>query len=91
MVFDGERFCEFLEGHVFDISAVHRDAEFDPQHLDLRVLHVSLVTAPRRLSGWRSGYCDSSELDVFTGEDGLQGDAAVSAFIEMLQRCNLAP
>jgi hypothetical protein len=91
MIFDGERFCEFLEGHVHDISAVHRDVEFDPQHLDLRVLHVSLETAPRRLSGWRTGYCESYEFDVFTGEDGLQGDAAVSAFIAMLPRCSLSP
>jgi hypothetical protein len=91
MVFDGERFCEFLEGHVFDISAVYRDVEFNPQHVDLRVLHMSLAVAPRRLTGWRSGYCDSSELDVFTGEEGLQDDAAVSAFVELLNRCDLAP
>jgi hypothetical protein len=91
MVFDGERFCEFLEGHVFDVSAVYRDVEFDPQHVDLRVLHMSLATAPRRLTGWRNGYCDSTELDIFTGEDGLQDDAAVSAFIELLNRCDFAP
>ena len=28
MLFDGERFCELLEGHVFDISAVYRDVEY---------------------------------------------------------------
>lgn len=91
LVFDGERFCEFLEGHVYDISAVYRDVEFDPNHVDLRVLHMSLSTAPRRLTGWRSGYCDGAELDVFTGTEGLQGEGSVNAFLDMLQRCDLSP
>jgi hypothetical protein len=91
MVFDGESFCQLVEGHVFDISAVYRDVEFDPRLLDLRVLHVAPVPAPRRLTRWRSGYCDGPALDMFSGSSGLQGEAAVAAFLDLLPNCDLSP
>jgi hypothetical protein len=91
MVFDGERFCELIEGHDFDISAVYRDVEFDPRHVGLRVLHTSQALGPRRLAHWRSGYCEASELDVFTGVDGLLGEVALKAFLALLPRCALEP
>ncbi|MEO8155632.1 MAG: BLUF domain-containing protein [Rhizobacter sp.] len=91
MVFDGERFCELLEGPVLDISAVYRDVEFDTRHVDLRVLHMSLGAAPRQLADWRSGYCDGPALDIFCSPGGLQGEAAMAAFIELLPHCNLSP
>ncbi|MBC7995681.1 MAG: BLUF domain-containing protein [Rhizobacter sp.] len=91
VIFDGERFCELLEGPVLDISAVYRDVEADARHTGLRVLHISTGGAPRRQKQWCSGYCDASALDIFFDEAGLQGDAAASAFFELLPRCDLSP
>jgi hypothetical protein len=91
VVFDGERFCELLEGPVLDISAVYRDVEADPRHTDLRVLHISSLASPRRQKQWRSGYCDAVALDPFCDEAGLQGEAAVAAFLALLPACNLSP
>jgi hypothetical protein len=90
-VFDGERFCELLEGPMDDISTVYRDVEFDPRHTELRVLHLSAGDSARRLTQWRSGYCDAAVLDPFCEADGLLGEAAVSAFIDLLPGCDLSP
>jgi hypothetical protein len=91
VVFDGERFCELLEGPELDVLAVYRDLEADPRHTGLRVLHTSSATSPRRLPNWRSGYCDATALDPFCEEGGLQGEPAVSAFLELLPHCELSP
>lgn len=91
VIFDGERFCELLEGPVLDISSVYRDVENDPRHTGLRVLHISSAASTRRQKQWCSGYCDASALDLFCDEGGLQGEAAVSAFLELLPSCDLSP
>lgn len=91
VVFDGERFCELLEGPVLDISAVYRDIQADPRHCGQRVLHMSSMTLPRRQKQWRSGYCDAVALDPLFDETGLQGEAALAAFLELLPSCDLSP
>jgi hypothetical protein len=91
MVFDGERFCEMLEGDAGDLEAVCRDVEFDTRHIGMRLLHAALVPEPRRMSDWRSGYCDGNELEIFCGAGGLEGGPALQAFLTLLPRCNLAP
>lgn len=90
MVFDGERFCEMLEGDAGDIAAACRDAEGDPRLVGVRRLYLSESPGPRLWADWRSGYCDAAELDRFCGEGAVvRGEAAVAAFIDMLSRCHL--
>ena len=89
MVFDGERFCELLEGDAHAILAACQGIETDPRHVGPKRLHVSPSPAPRRLNNWRSGYCDSTELDVFSGDGALEGEAALTAFLALLSRCEL--
>ncbi|MBC7954250.1 MAG: BLUF domain-containing protein [Cytophagales bacterium] len=91
VIFDGERFCELLEGPLLNVSAVYRDVEFDPRHTELRVLHMSSSVSPRRLTQWRSGYGDASVLDLFCGENGRIPLQAVSAFLDLLPGCDLSP
>lgn len=91
VIFDGERFCELLEGPTLDISTVYRDVEVDARHTALRVLHIASAGSPRRQAQWRSGYCDASALDLLCNEGGLQGESAVSAFLELLPGCDLSP
>jgi hypothetical protein len=91
MVFDGERFCELLEGSAEELETVCRDIEFDPRHVGMRLLYAALVPQPRRLSVWRSGYCNGPELEAFDGPGGLEGEPALAAFLSLLPRCDLSP
>jgi hypothetical protein len=90
MVFDGERFCELLEGDVDELSGVCRDIEFDTRHVGMRMLYAEPLTAPRRFAEWRSGYCDGCDLEVFSGPQGLEAEPALKAFLELLPRCALS-
>ncbi len=91
MVFDGERFCELLEGEANKILAVCRDIEFDTRHVGMRVLHAASAIALRQLAAWCSGYCEVTELEPFSGPAALEGEPAVSAFLSLLPRCALTP
>lgn len=89
MVFDGERFCEMLEGDAPAIEAACRDLDADLRHVGMRRLYMSVSPGPRLWTNWRSGYCDATELDRFCGEGAVQAEALVPAFIDMLSRCDL--
>jgi len=90
MVFDGERFCEFLEGDADVLAGVCRDIEFDTRHVGMRILYAAPVAVPRRLVDWRSGYCDGGDLETFSGPQGLEGEPALMAFLGLLPRCTLS-
>ncbi|MGY4828803.1 BLUF domain-containing protein [Sphaerotilaceae bacterium SBD11-9] len=90
MVFDGERFCELLEGNADELATVCRDIEFDARHIGMRMLYAALTPGSRRLSDWRSGYCDGADLDIFCGPAALEGEPAVQAFMHLLGRCSLS-
>ena len=91
MLFDGERFCHWLEGSPHGMQTVRQELEDDPRQAGLHVLYASSVPGPRRLLGWSSGFCDATDLDVFAGTSGLQGDDALDAFFALLARCDLSP
>jgi hypothetical protein len=91
MVFDGERFCEMLEGDADELETVCRDVAFDTRHVGMRLLYAAIAPVPRRLSEWRCGYCEAPELACFSDSDGLEGEPAIAAFLSVLPRFNLSP
>ena len=89
MIFDGECFCELLEGEASKILAVCRDIEFDLRHVGMRMLHAASAAAPRQLAVWFSGYCAGAELEALSGPSALEGEPALAAFLALLPRCDL--
>ena len=91
MVFDGERFCELLEGDANELATACRDIEFDSRHVGMRMLYAALTPEPRHFAVWHNGYCNADELEVFCGPAKLEGEPAVAAFVALLPRCQLQP
>jgi len=89
LLFDGERFCQLLEGSESEAAALMRRIERDARHIAVRRLH-SGPAGRRALRSWRSGYCESaSDLDVFHGAHGLAGPDALHAFVTLAQTADL--
>ncbi len=87
LLFDGERFCQLLEGRHVEVAPLMRRIEGDARHVRVRTLHAG-PTSGRVLRSWRSGYCESaSDLDVF--EHSLAGTDAVRAFIALAHTADL--
>ncbi len=90
LVFDGEQFCHLLEGRPEVIQPLVATIRADPRHHPQAVLYEGAAAGPRLLTVWKSGYCDEEALRVFQGDNGLEGQAALDTFIELLQRCDMA-
>lgn len=85
LLFDGERFCELIEGAEADARALLHSITQDPRHIDVTVLFAGPALAGRVVPCWVSGYCDASEIDAFSGLSGLRDQAALDAFISVLK------
>lgn len=91
LLFDGLRFCQWLQGPAESIRTLMRDIADDPRHEGLAVL-VDAPIAPAEIQcRWTAGYCDPHELDVFTAPSGVRGDAAIAALREIVSRADLLP
>ena len=89
LLFDGERFCQLLEGSESELSALMQRIESDARHAAIRTLHKGQAGA-RALRSWRSGYCESAnDLDAFEGERGLVGPGAVQRFVALAKAADL--
>jgi hypothetical protein len=89
LLFDGERFCQLLEGGEGDLDLLMQRIERDVRHGAIRILHRGAAGA-RALRSWRSGYCESAnDLDPFDGDNGLAGPAAVQRFVTLAHAADL--
>ena len=91
LVFDGERFAQWLEGPPAQVLALVARIEADPRHTDMRALFTHCRSgAERRTSRWSAGYADAPILDCLYGERAPQGDAARDRFASLLPHFDLS-
>lgn len=89
LLFDGERFCQLLEGSQSEVIPLMLRITRDARHGEIRTLHSGPASI-RALHSWRSGYCHAAgDLDPFEGVRGLAGAAAVQAFIALARAADL--
>ena len=71
LLFDGERFCQLIEGREPEVRMLMSRIEADVRHTRVRVLHDGVSGAGPVMQRWASGYCDAPDLD------GLDTAAAI--------------
>jgi hypothetical protein len=84
LLFDGERFCEYLEGSRESVAALMEKIRKDPRHEALVVHYEGDHPGPRLFRRWAMGYVlmqPGRRLDRF---EGVTGFAAVELLL-MLQ------
>ena len=89
LLFDGEHFCELIEGSEANVRDLLSSIARDPRHADVTLLHVGPAGPGRALPGWVSGYCEASDMEAFIGAAGLRGAAALEAFILVVKRADV--
>ena len=79
LVFDGQRFCQQLEGSQKNVlSAMARICQ-DPRHLEVSVVHQGTL-AERRFSSFNLAFSEIEAGDVLEQLEQLDGAAALQAF-----------
>ena len=69
LLFDGERFLQWLCGPPDKVSRLMRAIVADERHVDLRVLLETTLPATASAQLWRAGFVDTDALDEFMAVD----------------------
>ncbi len=79
LVFDGQRFCQQLEGTQKHVLSVMARISQDPRHVELNMLHQGTLKA-RRFSGFALAFSEVEKGDLLLQLEQLDGGAALQAF-----------
>lgn len=86
LMFDGERFCQQLEGPETSVKQTLAKIEVDPRHRGFQLLHTGVVGASRRFDNWHVGILapdGPSPLHAFRSVRGIAAvDLLVSIFTQ---------
>ena len=88
LLFDGARFCGQLEGRRRDVLATLDRMERDPRHGQFELLHYGPLDE-RRFSRFSMGYPQLDGDDVLERIEALYGQAAMAAFLGLIETADL--
>lgn len=90
LLFDGERFCQLLEGEAAAAQALLSKLEHDPRHWRLNVMLHAAVGTPRLMTLWQCGYCEHGSFDAIEAAAVIDPEEAVNAFMLLLKESELS-
>lgn len=79
LIFDGQRFCQQLEGPKKDVLKLIERIRNDTRHINVEVLHHGLL-AGRRFQNFSLAFSTMEDVDALARLERLDGDAALAAF-----------
>ena len=91
LLFDGQRFCQLLQGPAQAVRTLMREIAEDPRHESLALLVDGPAASAEIDRHWSAGYCDAHELDVLDAALGVRGQAALATFRDIVSRADLSP
>lgn len=90
LVFDGERFCQLLEGSPEVVGALAARIERDPRHRSFHVLHDAAGTAPRLMPQMQTGYAEPELFNALDSAASVDPAHALAKFMRILTHCDLS-
>ena len=90
LVFDGERFCQYIEGDVKDITQLFERISADTRHTDIQMLHQGAIPE-RYFSQFSMGYATVPEHDMIGKVADEHGIAARTVFMGMSALVDFGP
>jgi hypothetical protein len=90
LLFDGQHFCQLIEGPEPAVTALWNLIGSDARHCDIVLLHERRLPAPERRADWHYGYCGADELECFDRPAACKGLDALAAFEAIRARADLA-
>jgi Sensors of blue-light using FAD len=85
LLFDGERFCELIEGEEPAVRALMDNISRNTRHTHVKLLFAGRSPNGRITQRWVSGYCDSHELEPFDTAPGPAEAVALDWFLSVLR------
>jgi len=83
LIFDGQHFCQQLEGVAAKVAEVMARIQLDPRHHDVAIVYQGPLDR-RRFSRFSLGYTSVEDIELLERLQQLRGQAAVNAFVDLL-------
>ena len=87
LIFDGERFCQYIEGDPDEIVRTFTAIEKDARHTGIRVLASGSVNAPR-FARWSMAYVYAVTPELIDTIDSPTVPGVAEAFEQALAQCD---
>ena len=88
LVFDGQRFCQHLEGPRGVVTRLMNRIGEDPRHERIRVVYDGTLTQ-RRYHRFDMGFAQTEDADDMAGIHALDGELALARFLELRPRFDI--
>lgn len=90
LIFDGGRFCQYIEGDAGSVSALAEQIRVDRRHVNFRVLYQSHFTGPYLLAelGLEYALCYDNCFDRF---EGVTEASVMTLLQELLPSLDMEP
>lgn len=79
LIFDGQRFCQQLEGPQKAVLKLVERIRNDPRHINVEVLHHGPLVG-RRFQQFSLAFSTVEDVDALARMERLDGEAALAAF-----------
>ena len=90
LLFDGERFCQWLHGDPSAVQGLMATITLDHRHTDLRLLHHATIADDGSDSRWCSGFVLPDALDMLD-RSGCGRNDVMGSFLRLLTSADLEP
>jgi hypothetical protein len=91
LVFDGERFCQYLEGECEAVLTLAGRIEADPRHVQFTVVQQGFGGEQRRFPGWDMAYALDNGGTILEAMAALSGPHAPSFLQQRVPDLELQP
>lgn len=88
LIFDGLRFCQQIEGSQKQVLALIERISSDTRHSNVTIFHHGSL-AERRFRSFSLTFTDVDDIEVLARLEKLDGQAGVTAFVELLATLDL--
>ena len=88
LLFDGELFCQYLEGDEDEVDRAFVAIEADERHDDVRVL-ASGFTGSRRFEQWTMAFVYAHTPDLIANIASQPTAHAADGFAQMISQCDV--
>lgn len=90
LVFDGERFLQYLEGPKQPVLALLERIAHDPRHVNFFIQHQGECPGERLFRNWSMGYALVDDADPLAGLDELVGQEAMARLHALVPMLDIA-
>ena len=91
LLFDGQRFCQWLHGEPRTAGALMRSIELDPRHVGVKTPLHTLMPVDAFAVAWRAGFVDSEALEHFDSIDFRSTEQVLAAVGRLLASADIEP